>query len=201
MQLYMFRTIPLSIIRSFPLYTQQWYMSYRFADSLRASSGWNTLISQYLFLEWNSTCFGQFLCPSSGVNHCTYSSGLCHTVFRQLASKLSAKLYYCSSGGYSSTYVWLLLTVCGQGVQQGWHVSETGNCFQGIMHQSLNLITHFCPRAKSKMRGFVPPWSLHAGTNNYLTASLAVSYVISGKILALAKPQTHGCFTWFLLAV
>jgi len=28
----MFRTVPLSIIRSFPLYTQQWYMSYRFAD-------------------------------------------------------------------------------------------------------------------------------------------------------------------------
>jgi len=32
-KLYMFRTIPLSNIRSFSLYTQQWYMSYRFADS------------------------------------------------------------------------------------------------------------------------------------------------------------------------
>jgi len=29
----MFRTVPLSIIRSFSLYTQQWYMSYRFEDS------------------------------------------------------------------------------------------------------------------------------------------------------------------------
>jgi len=28
----MFRTAPLSIIRSFSLCTQQWYMSYRFAD-------------------------------------------------------------------------------------------------------------------------------------------------------------------------
>jgi len=36
MKLYMFRTVPLSIIRNSPLYTQQWYMSYRFADSLRA---------------------------------------------------------------------------------------------------------------------------------------------------------------------
>ena len=27
----MFRTVPLSIIRSFPLYTRQWYRSYRFA--------------------------------------------------------------------------------------------------------------------------------------------------------------------------
>jgi len=37
----MFRTVPLSIIRSFSLHTQQWCMSYRFADSLRAGSGWN----------------------------------------------------------------------------------------------------------------------------------------------------------------
>ena len=32
-----------------------------------------------LFLEWNSTCFGKFLCPSSGVFHCTHSNGICHT--------------------------------------------------------------------------------------------------------------------------
>jgi len=37
----MFRTVPLSIIRSFSLYTRQWYMSYRFGDSLRAGSGRN----------------------------------------------------------------------------------------------------------------------------------------------------------------
>jgi len=40
-KIYMFRKVPLSIIRSFSLYTQQWYMSYRFADSLRAGSGRN----------------------------------------------------------------------------------------------------------------------------------------------------------------
>jgi hypothetical protein len=32
-----------------------------------------------LFWKWNSTCFGQFLCPSSAVIHCTYSNGVCHT--------------------------------------------------------------------------------------------------------------------------
>jgi hypothetical protein len=41
---YMFQTVPLSIIRSFSLYTQQWYMSYRFADSLWAGSGCSILI-------------------------------------------------------------------------------------------------------------------------------------------------------------
>ena len=32
-----------------------------------------------VFLEYISTCFGQFLCPSSGVFHCTHSNGVCHT--------------------------------------------------------------------------------------------------------------------------
>jgi hypothetical protein len=32
-----------------------------------------------LFLEWNSTCFGQFPFPSSGVFRCTHSNGICHT--------------------------------------------------------------------------------------------------------------------------
>ena len=49
-----------------------------------------------LFLKWNSTCFGQFLCPSSGVFHCTHSNGICYTglltACEQVpARKLSAK--------------------------------------------------------------------------------------------------------------
>ena len=31
------------------------------------------------FLQWNSTCFEQILCLSSGVFHCTHSNGICHT--------------------------------------------------------------------------------------------------------------------------
>ena len=82
----MFRTVPLSIISSFSLHTQQWCMSY----SLRAGSGRNssqiltikpTRCTNFsnLFLELNSTCFGQFLCPSSAVFHYTHSNGICHT--------------------------------------------------------------------------------------------------------------------------
>ena len=33
-----------------------------------------------LFLEWNSTCFGQFLCPSSGVFHCTHSKPVSRSI-------------------------------------------------------------------------------------------------------------------------
>jgi len=43
-KLYMFRTVLLSIIRSFSLYKQQWYMSYRFVDSLRAGSGRSSVL-------------------------------------------------------------------------------------------------------------------------------------------------------------
>jgi hypothetical protein len=35
-----------------------------------------------LFLELNSTCFGQFLCPSSGVFRCTHSNVVRRTILR-----------------------------------------------------------------------------------------------------------------------
>jgi len=41
----MFRGVPLPIIKNFSLYTQQWYMSYRFAHSMRAGAGWNSDMS------------------------------------------------------------------------------------------------------------------------------------------------------------
>jgi len=51
----MVRTVPLSIIRSLSLYTQQWYMSY----SLRAGSGRSVLI---LLASYQQTCMTSLLC-------------------------------------------------------------------------------------------------------------------------------------------
>jgi len=70
-KLYMFRTVPVSVIRSFSLYTQQWYMSYRFADSLRAGSGRNLpdparKLSAHiplLCVQWKTPDYGQRNCP------------------------------------------------------------------------------------------------------------------------------------------
>jgi hypothetical protein len=45
MEIYMFRTVPLSIIRSYLLYAKLWYMSYMFVDSLRAGSACSALTS------------------------------------------------------------------------------------------------------------------------------------------------------------
>jgi len=48
----MFQTVPLSIIRSFSLYTQQWYMSY----SLQAGSGRNCSSILILLASCQQTC-------------------------------------------------------------------------------------------------------------------------------------------------
>jgi hypothetical protein len=62
LKLYMFRTIPLSIIRSYSLYIQQWFMSYRSADSFRAAgSGWNRIT--LLNVQWITPDDGQRNCP------------------------------------------------------------------------------------------------------------------------------------------
>jgi hypothetical protein len=77
MKFYMFRTVLLSIIRSFSLYTQQWYMSYSFADSSRAGSGWKSGPSwscsqavykhvwriPFLCVQWKTPDDGQRNCP------------------------------------------------------------------------------------------------------------------------------------------
>ena len=61
-KLYMFRTVPLSIIRSFSLYTQQWYMSCRFADSSQAviRTVWHIPL---LCVQWKTPDDGQRNCP------------------------------------------------------------------------------------------------------------------------------------------
>ena len=68
-KLYMFRTVPLSIVRSFSLHTHQWYVSY----SLGAGSGWNWSCSQavskpvwhtpLLCVQWKTPDDGQRNCP------------------------------------------------------------------------------------------------------------------------------------------
>ena len=57
MKSYMFRTVPLSIIRSFSLYTQQWCMSYKFADSCQ-----QTWMTSFLNTVYNSVrcCLSAF---------------------------------------------------------------------------------------------------------------------------------------------
>jgi hypothetical protein len=58
----------------------------------RCTNFWN------LFLEWNSTCFGQFLCPSSGVftvhTAMVYVIGVCRHLSSRITMELSSILTY-----------------------------------------------------------------------------------------------------------
>ena len=69
----MFRTVPLSIITTFSLCTQQWYMSYRFSVSLTGTdpswSWWSQAVSKpvwhipLLCVQWKTSDVGQRNCP------------------------------------------------------------------------------------------------------------------------------------------
>ena len=77
MKLYTFRAVPLSIIRSSSLYTQQWYISYRFADSGKqdqdgtAGPSWSCsqAVSKHVWhipllrVQWKTPDDGQSNCP------------------------------------------------------------------------------------------------------------------------------------------
>ena len=68
----MFRAVPLSIISSFSLYTQQWYVSYRFADSLRAGSGCSVLILLKSCMKYtNAVCTVKKKTPDDGQRNCS----------------------------------------------------------------------------------------------------------------------------------
>ena len=58
MKLYMFRTVPLSIIRSFPLYTQQYIQI-----MLTAASSCQHNLYVLLCVQWNTPDDGQRNCP------------------------------------------------------------------------------------------------------------------------------------------
>jgi len=69
----MFRTVPLSISRSFSLHTQRWYMSYRFANSMRAGSGRNVLI---LLASCLQTCMTYTIAVCGVKNSCWWTEEL-----------------------------------------------------------------------------------------------------------------------------
>ena len=65
MKFYLFQTVPLSIIRSFSLYKQQWYMPYRLVPSWSCSQAVSKLVWHIplLSVQWKTADDGQRNCP------------------------------------------------------------------------------------------------------------------------------------------
>ena len=89
-----------------------------------------------LFLEWKSTCFGQFLCPSSEFFHCTHSTGICHTVLLTAASRILILLPSCQQT--CRTYTVAVCTVktrdCGQRNCPKHVDFHSKNIFEKLVH-------------------------------------------------------------------
>jgi len=80
----MFRTVPLSIVSSFSLYTQQWYMSYRFADSLTASRP-SLFASCLQTCEQAETCLFLYLwCENINSVNLEFSAVTCRSALSSL---------------------------------------------------------------------------------------------------------------------
>ena len=109
-------------------------MSYKFADNLRAGSGCCTNFWS-LFLEWNTTCFGQFLCSSSGVFHCTHNNDICHTGLRTACEQdQHVPSWSCCSQAVSKP-VWHISLPC---VQWKTPDDEHRNCPKHVEFHSKN---------------------------------------------------------------
>ena len=117
MKLYIFRTVSLSIIRCFSLYTQQWYMSYRSADSLLAGSGWNILI---LLASCQQTCMTHTIAVRTVKNSWRWTQKLYETACEQDQDGTS---WSCSQA--VSKPVWHIPPLCVQ-----WKTPDDGqrNC-------------------------------------------------------------------------
>jgi len=84
--------------------------------------------------EWNSTCCGQFPCPSSGVFHCTHSNGICHTgMLIACGQDQDVSSWSCSQA--VSKPVWHIPLLCVQ-----WKTPDDGqgNCPQHVEFHSEN---------------------------------------------------------------
>jgi hypothetical protein len=71
MTLCMFRAVPLSIIRSYSLYTQEWYMPYRLVDGT-AGPSWSCCCSKAVYKPvWRILLLSvQWITPDDGQRNC-----------------------------------------------------------------------------------------------------------------------------------
>ena len=126
-----------------------------------------------LFLEWNSTCFGQFLCPSSGVLHCTHSNGICHTGLLTASCQQAV-----------SKPVWHIPLLCAQ-----WKTPDDGqkNCPKHVEFHSKNKfekLTQVCWQLSSRFGMFYPDPARKLSVNLY---DICHCCVYSEKLLMMDR--------------
>ena len=131
-----------------------------------------------LLMKWNSTCFRQFLCPSSGALHCTYSNGVCHTEL----------LTACSSQAVSKP-VWHIPLLCVQ-----WKTPDDGqrNCPKHVQFHSKNKFEKWVHLVGFIMRNLCMDTNLQSLCYFLLTTFL--HFLLYNMIFIVF--QLYGLFEW-----
>ena len=126
-------------------------------------------------LEWNSTCFGQFLCPSSGVFHSTHSNEICHSGLQTAFEQDRDETLHVSDNSFVHHQEFFTLHaamgICHSGLQtafeQDWdetlHVSDNSSVHHQeffTVHTAMEYVIEVCRQLSSRIGMFHPPsWS------------------------------------------
>jgi len=93
---------------------------------------------------WNSTCFGQFLFPSSGFIHCTLGTGICHTglktVFEQDRNGTAVPSWSCLKALYKPVWYIPLLSV--QWINSWWWAEELPETWRVSCRSKFGKLVH-----------------------------------------------------------
>jgi len=136
-----------------------------------------------LFLESNSTCFGQFLCLSLGVFRCTHSNGICHTgLLTACEQDQDVPSWSCSQ--VINKPVWHIPLLC---VQRKTPDDGQRNCLKHVDFDSKNKfekLMHLVGFVKRNVSQYTVIW-----TSKWLI------FVMS--ILKHLKTLTQTCLWWW----
>jgi hypothetical protein len=166
----------------------RWGYIYRSWGTGRANG--KLSLKSTIILEWNSTCFGQFVFPSSGVFYCTHSNGIGHTGL-PTACELEHLLLLTSCQQTCMTYTIAMCTV-----ENSWwwkkELSETcrisfQNKFEKLVHLVgfVSRIFHDARSYESKKKNvsfdikhfWICPPSPPQGVPNFTTVRMTSIYV------------------------
>jgi hypothetical protein len=100
-------------------------------------------ISRIYSLEWNSTCFGQFLSPSSIVLHFTHSNGIHHTVLQIAGSGWNCSSILILLARSQQTCMTYTIVVCIVKISWWWTAELSEICrisFQNKFEKLVHLV-------------------------------------------------------------
>jgi hypothetical protein len=156
-KLYMFWTVPPSIIRSFSLYTQQWYMSYRFAKiymfRIVPSLHHQEFFSLHTAIVYaEQVCWNLHVSDSSSVHHQEFFS--VHTAVAYVI-QFCWNLHFSDSSSVHHQELFIIQTAVVYFIQVCWnlHVSDSSSVHHQeffTIHTAMVYVIQFCWQLASR---------------------------------------------------